>query len=253
MNNNCFETLCDVIAENGRMNSFKIKHRNAAKCVFANDDISYEIIYDSDSSQVELFQAQEESLKKISLWLLSEKESSSKDIRMIAEDFIESMAGKPSVKKNQIIKKAKEDESNITGLFVANRMATVFPELKDSIQKEKENYEIFRAATFIKENVLPKINELLKLENQKSKINKIGKLLSELYQNGTLDARSIITMAILNGIEPEQSYDVLRSAISPELQKAWDAALKYKGKTVKPEKAKKIKSMLSRALEAQNG
>ncbi len=80
-------------------------------------------------------------------------------------------------------------------------------------------------------------------------IKKLGKLLSDLYSNGTKDVRSIITMVVLNRIE---NTAPLQECLSEELKKAWEHSLKYKGKEVKPEKIKKRSSLMSKALEYQN-
>ena len=129
-------------------------------------------------------------------------------------------------------------------------MATFFPELKDPIQQEKDQYEEFRAVKFSREFILPQVNEFIKTEKNTSKISKFGKTLSELYQNSGLSVKSIVTIVILNGLS-EENETKLKQYLSDELQKSWEAAKKYKGKKVKPEKPKKKKSLLSRALEAQ--
>ena len=81
-------------------------------------------------------------------------------------------------------------------------------------------------------------------------MNKLGKLLGDLYHNGGLDVRSVITMGIFCGLS-DKSATALRSLVSDELAKAFDAALKYKGKNVKPKKIRTKKSFLSKLLEAQ--
>ena len=160
------------------------------------------------------------------------------------------MVGKEKVAVRQIRKKLNENENNITELFFANRMATFFPELKELIHQEKEQYEEFRAVTFSKKFILPKVNSYIESEKNTSKISKFGKTLSELYQNAGLSVKSIITIVILNGISEENEIK-LKQYLSDELKKAWEAAKKYKGKKVKPEKPKKKNSLLSKALAAQ--
>ncbi len=216
--------------------------------------MGYEIVYNNENNQIILSAADvdSEERKALSSWLLDNDSANQKDAEMIAKDFIDAMVGQEkSAVKQQTKRKSSADESNITGLFFANRMVNIFPELKDEIQTEKECYIEFRPAIFAKEHILPKINELLCEEKEKTKINKLAKLLSDLYQNGNLDVRSVITMAILNNIENEVAVNNLKPSLSEELQKGWHAALKYKGKKVKPEKPKKKSSFISKALSAQ--
>ena len=96
---------------------------------------------------------------------------------------------------------------------------------------------------------MPKVQQLLQSGN-KQQINKLCGLLSTQYSNGDADTRSIITIVILNSV-PEDKQDTVKAELSEDLQKAWKAALKFKGKKVRPEKPKKkTKSRVDR-LQAQ--
>ncbi|MGN1043642.1 MAG: hypothetical protein ACI4PR_02420 [Acutalibacteraceae bacterium] len=251
MEKNYFDTICDTIYQNEKIKKFSVKNKKENYILISNDIISYEIKYHTDSKQITLCSCNKEddSSKIISTWLLDEN-SSQKDLNLISDDFITSMVGKEKVAVRQIRKKLNENENNITELFFANRMATFFPELKELIHQEKEQYEEFRAVTFSKKFILPKVNSYIESEKNTSKISKFGKTLSELYQNAGLSVKSIITIVILNGISEENEIK-LKQYLSDELKKAWEAAKKYKGKKVKPEKPKKKNSLLSKALAAQ--
>ncbi len=255
MNKNYFEVICNFIIESERMKKFDSKMQDSNTCVLNAEDICYEIKYDAVQKQVKLgvCKAEGEDYKMLSTWMLDGENSSQKDSEMIAKDFIETMVGtdKNVVRQHQARAKNNEDESNVTGMFFANRMANVFPELKQAVQIEKECYSEFRLAKFTRENITPKINELLAEGKDKSKLGKLFKLLGELYQNGNMDVRSVITMVVLNGIEGEHSVDLAKELITPELTKIWDAASKFKGKTVKPEKPKKQGAFMTKMLEAQ--
>lgn len=252
--NSCFESLIGYICDDERIKKFDVASKSEDSVVLQKGEEVFQIKYEENAKQVKLnlLDNDKKYVSNASSWLLDSENMAKKDLDFISKDFISTMVGKDKMKSSKTKKKSKSsDESKVTGLFFANRMVNIFPDLKAEIQEEKENYEEFRAATFAKEHILPKVCELLKLENEKQRINKLAKLLSDLYKNGTLDARSIITIVILNNIEDEKSIECLKSAVSEELLKAWNAALKYKGKTVKPEKPKK-KSLLSKALEAQS-
>lgn len=250
MEKNNFSIICDAICQNEKIKKFSVKNKKESYLMLSNDTVSYEIKYDDSSKQITLSLCNDDNSSKIiSAWLLDEN-SSQKDIKLITDDFVTSMGGKGKNPVRQSKKKSDENENNITGLFFANRMATFFPELKDKIQQEKEQYEEFRSIKFSREFILPQINEFIKTEKNTSKISKFGKTLSELYQNSGLSVKSIITMVILNSLS-EENENKFKQYLSEELQKSWEAAKKYKGKKVKPEKPKKNSSLLSKALAAQ--
>ena len=249
MAKNYFEVIYDEMLKNEKI--VKLKTEKTSETVFKilNSGITYEISYDEKEKKVTLKAASNETKEEkiISSWLLDSEKSTQKDAKLIAEDFIESIAGKTKTIINQIKKKDSSGNNN-SGLFLANRMATFFPELKENIQTEKETYESFREATFAKDFILPLINSYIKSETNKSKLSKLGKTLSELYKTSGLNIRSIITMAILNGLDEENSK--FSEFLSDELKSAWEHSKKYKGKKVKPEKVKKP-SLLARAMKIQ--
>ena len=72
-----------------------------------------------------------------------------------------------------------------------------------------------------------------------------------LYDNGNLDTRACITIVILNSVCDcsEKAIEKLQKNLSEDLNHAWKAAKKYKGKKVKPEKRKTKKSFFEKALE----
>lgn len=249
MDKNYFEAIYEEILKNEKIKKLKTEKTSENSFKILKEDITYEISYNEKEKQVTLKAISNETKeeKNISSWLLDNQTSSQKDVKLITKDFIESIAGKTKTIINQIKKKDSSGNNN-SGLFFANRMATFFPELKENIQNEKETYESFREATFAKEFILPSINNYIKTETNKSKLNKLGKTLSELYKTSGLNIRSIITMVILNGLDEENTK--FSESLSDELKSAWEHAKKYKGKKVKPEKAKK-QSLFAKAMKAQ--
>ncbi len=245
MSKSCFEEFYNLISEFEQMKKFEISQPEKDKILLKKENQTYEIFHSASEKRIVL----RNDNANISTWLFDDENLSKKDLNMIAQDFAEALnQSTPKTAKNAK-KKCPNDESNVTGLFFANRMVNIFPEIKDDIYIEKECYSEFRAVTFTKEILIPKINNLL--SNPKAnhmEIKKLGKLLSDLYSNASLDVRSIITIGLLNNLNNEA---VLQNFLSDELKKAWQHALKYKGKKVKPEKQKKKASFMSKALEYQ--
>lgn len=261
---NYFESVCSVISANKNMENFTINKLGEYMVEFVGDSSKYTMEYDANKSLIKLFRCSENcggekdsenkvkiEQKVISSWLMEFEKCTSKDVNMIAADFIQEMADKEKkLSPTQTRKKRTSDENNITGLFFANRMASVFPKIKEQIQEEKNFGNDFRIVGFTQTHILPCIEELLNSGKQKSEMNKLGKLLGDLYHNGGLDVRSVITMGIFCSLS-DKSATALRSLASDELAKAFDAAMKYKGKNVKPKKIRAKKSFLSKLLEAQ--
>ena len=256
MSKNYFETVCEIISSNEKTKNFEFNKNGEYSVTFRKDDKCYEVEYDDQKNLICIFSVDgaSEGKKMISSWLMEFDKCTSKDVNMIANDFIQTMAGDTVKKGNQSkTRKNSENHDSVTSLFFANRMASVFPKLKDKIQEEKNHNNDIKIATFTQENILPCVKEFLATEQNKSRINKFGKTLSDLYHTGSLDVRSVITMGILCGLdEKTKESGYLRSALSEELAKAWKASLKYKGKKVRPEKLKTKKSFMAKLLEAQN-
>lgn len=251
MDRNCFEIIYDTLINSDKLKDFKIEKSKNNTLTLTNSNSSYEINFDPPTSKINLWAKNASGeIKKLSSWLLN-TEFSQKDLTMISNDFIETMIGKEQITLKAKKQKNSSDDSNVTGIFFANRMATIFPELKEKIQDEKNSYEEFRSAFFAKNDILPTINNFLKNEKNVSRAKKLGKLISDLYKNATLDVKSIITMAILNGLDESVISKDFEDSLGNELLKSWGYAKKYKNKKVKPEKPKKRKSLLSQALNAQ--
>lgn len=244
-----------MILTSERMKKFEFTKEGEFTAKFQDNECLYEIAYDAEKSLISIFSVSKNGAnrKTISSWLMEFEKCTSKDVNMIASDFIDIMAG--STEKNSSNKLQKKsnigDENSVTGLFFANRMASMFPDLKEEIQNEKRETGNIKIALFTENKILPCVEDFLIREKNKSRIKKFGNLLSDLYHSGTLDVRSVITMGILCRINNKSAEENLKNAISDELLKAWKASLKYKGKKIKPEKLKIKKSFFSRLLEAQ--
>lgn len=62
-----------------------------------------------------------------------------------------------------------------------------------------------------------------------------------------MDARSVITAAILNSMD-DASYTVVKEKLSDDLAKVYKFSRGLKGKKIKPEKKKKSKKIVARNL-----
>lgn len=147
-------------------------------------------------------------------------------------------------------KKKSDDENNANPLFLMNRIANIFPELKDAVLEEKENYENFRGVTFAREKAMPFVKETLTSGMPKDKFKKLCTVFSNLYASGDLDTKAIITIVFLNSIDDTTARENIENTVSEELKAAMKEAFKLKGKKIKPEKIKKKSTFISDTLSA---
>ena len=142
-------------------------------------------------------------------------------------------------------RRTKDNERSVDPLFFLNRLVNFFPELKEEINEEKIVYGQVRAVTFVRSQVVPKVSRLLKSSPKTGTLEKLGSLLGDMYKDGDLDLRSVVTIALLNQLD-DQDFETLKPHLGEELQKAVRFTRKLKGKKVKPEKKKKEKKVVAR-------
>lgn len=264
MEQNAFELITQKVGEALQERGFEpVKdtaeaERGVQCAVFGDDDLAYSILYRSEQKRFELRKCNmtddgpDGKWKSISAWLYDPAEDSPDQLQNIVADFTDSVAGpKPKAAARQKKKRRKDDDNNVDPIFLFNRFVGIFPELKDEMSEERENYDDIRSVTFAREKLLPKIDALTSFGGDPATAGRCATLLNELYGSGDLDVRSIITIVLLNGLS-EKSIETLRPLFSPELEKAFKSGLKMKGKKVKPEKKKKASRIMASTLNDMN-
>lgn len=226
--------------------------------LFTSDTTAYSVVYFVEKKHMVMRscamteEGPDNEWKTLATWMFDPETDTQKEANSIANDFVDNCTNTAAIKRAKNAKKKKkkgEDEGNADPLFLAKRFVTLFPELKSEIKYEEDSYFPFRGVTFTRASIVPKVQQLLQSGN-KQQINKLCGLLSTQYSNGDADTRSIITIVILNSV-PEDKQDTVKAELSEDLQKAWKAALKFKGKKVRPEKPKKKKKSMVDRLQAQ--
>lgn len=233
-------------------------NENELLALFLSEDLAYNIIYYKGKMRMVLRLCSvvdgqpDNKWKSVATWLFDPDADSEKEAESIALDFIETIEGpKQTAIAQSQKKKKKENESNVDSLFFANRMVNYFPELKDEILYEKTHYETFRGITFAQEKILPKFKEFVAQQEGKE-MSKFSQFLNDLYENGDLDVKGIISYILINSIEDKAQREKLFENFSDQNIKILDAAYTLKGKKIKPEKPKKKRvGMYTKALENQ--
>lgn len=216
---------------------------NELVALFTGEAIAYSVVYYIDKMHMVLRscsmteEGPDNEWSTMATWMFNPETDGTKEAESIANDFTDTVSGAAVVKRVKQAKRKKSDEGNADPLFLAKRFVTFFPELKADIKSEQEDYEEFRGVHFIRTYVISRVNALLE-RGAKNEVNKLAQMISTQYTNGDMDARSIITIVLLNSID-EKHMEKFKPLLSEELQKAWSYALKMKGKKVKPEKPQK--------------
>ena len=234
---------------------------NELVTLYTGESTAYSVIYYKDKKHMVMRScdmadgAPDNEWKTIATWMFDPATDTEREADSIANDFVENVSAptfKP-VAKQKKKKKKDSDDGNADPVFFSKRLIAVFPELRDEIREEQESYEEFRAVTFTKTHILPKVKALM-ANGSKSEIDKLSEILSAQYSYGDIDTRPLITIVILNSITDADQKEAIKDSMSDDLKKAWAAAEKYRGKKVKPAKQKKpsfMQKIMAESLENQ--
>lgn len=225
--------------------------------VFTTKEVAYSLLYDEKAQHFELRSASldEDGVpgewRRLSLWLFDEKTGDRGDAESIANDFLDVVKGPKRMQQvQQKRKRGKDEERNIDPLFFLNRLVNVFPEVKEEMNKEKIVYGQVRPVTFVKENVVPKCEALAARSPDGEAMRKLCALLDDMYKNGDLDLRSIVTSVLLNGLS-SQAFSTVQGQLGDELKKSTRFSRRLKGRDIKPEKKKKQEKVEARLDSAR--
>ena len=259
MEQNAFKLISEKVGEalskQGFTEAGKQQDSENRSVLYTSDSSAYSVVYDKEKKHFELRSCDIENgkpnlkWKSISVWLFDADTDDVSEAGSISNDFVETIEGpKQTAQIKKKKKRKKDDENNPDPVFFFNRFVGVFPELRDEMNQERALYGDIRAVSFSREHLLPKLEELCTKSHEKEKIKRCCDLLNDMYVAGDMDVRSIITIVLLNGIKNEAAIENMKPNFSDELQKAFNCGLKFKGKTVKPEKKKKKSKLVAENL-----
>jgi len=215
--------------------------------IFAAEEVAYSLLYDQKRKSFLLRSANLGSggkpgtWRQLSAWLFDQQEGDRSDVESIINDFLEVVRGPKRVEMvRQQRKRSKGEDRNVDPMFFINRLVHLFPDLKDPLNEEKIVYGQVRYITFIKKNVLPELESLLRTYPDSEPAQRLAALLDDMYKNGDLDLRSIVSYVVIDGLSIE-SFNALYELLGDDLKKASKPARKLIGKNIKPEKKKNKK------------
>ena len=228
---------------------------DAGKLVmFVAADVAYGRLYDVKNQRFELRsttltdEGKPGKWRSLSLWLYDEKEGTKADAESILNDFLEVVRGPKRVAVVQQKRRGKDGERSVDPLFFVNRLVNIFPELKEELNQEKITYGQVRYVTFVKAHVAPRCEDLALKYPDSDPMKKLCSLLDDMYKDGDLDTRSIVTVGLLNSVS-DSAFAVFSQRVGEELQKNLKYTRRLKGKKIKPEKKKKKKKVVAKPLD----
>ncbi len=246
-----FDLIAEKVGEELEKNGYtrqKVASEGEGKdlvALFTGQNIAYSVAYFTDRQQMVLRscamtdEGPDNEWKTLSTWLYDDVVATQKDAESIANDFVDGVSNASAIKRAKQVKqkKKKSDDGTADPKFLAKRFVTYFPELKEEIKSEEDCYYPFRGATFAKEHIAPKLKPYIAKANRKE-LEKLSGVFNLQYGNGDADTRSIITIVLLNSLSQDE-FDKLYEYFDEDLSRAAEAARKYIGKEVKPEKPPK--------------
>lgn len=226
--------------------------------MFATDEVAYSLLYDKKRQRFELRsttlsgEGKPGDWRSLALWLFDSEEGTKADAESIANDFLEIVQGPKRIAAIQGAKKKKRgEENNIDPQFFFNRLVGVFPELKEDMNTERIVFGKVRFATMAREVIAPKCQALAKSNKTGEGFTKLCTLFNDMYKDGDLDLRAVITHGIFNAMDDDAMAAVAEN-FSEELQKIYKCSRKLKNKKIKPEKVKKKNPVVAAALNNAN-
>lgn len=251
MDFNAFDLICEMLlvelSEQGFNPPVPYEDPDGRAEMFVNDDIAYSVVYNRKNMLFELRstsfddKGQPTEWRRLASWLYDEQTSDKTDARSIANDFIDIARGPKRVAITTKKKKRnKNDERTVDPQFFMNRLANLFPELKDAMNQERIVYGQIRYASFARDKAAPLCESLALHYPNSEPYKRLCEIFSDMYQNGDLNVRSILTISILNNVS-ESAYQTFKDDLSDELKKNTVYTRKLIGKKIKPEKPKKEK------------
>ena len=249
------EGLQEELAKQGFGPAQPLEDPAGKAVMFATEEVAYSLLYDEKHQR---FQLRSTSLEEdgtpgewrgLSLWLYDEAEGTRADAESILSDFLEVVQGPKRVAMVQQKRhRGKDDERVVDPLFFMNRLANLFPQVKEALNEEKIVYGQVRYVTFVKEKVLPLCEELAAKKPHGDTMKKLCSLLDDMYRDGDMDLRSIVTAAFLNGLS-DSAFETVQEQLGDELKKCAKYTRKLRGKKIKPEKKKRQKKVVAEPLD----
>lgn len=215
--------------------------------IFTDGEVSLKLVYAPELKRFYLFRGEadcaDDAFEQIQTYYYETTDDKAADLReamSVANEFSENFASPAPIVAAPASSRASErkdrENDETSAIFFVNRIPGVLPECREPLLQHKAHYEMLLPNKFCSEVVNAAVAKLLSDKTQKNKAEEFFAFLEKMYFSGDMDVKSIITMTILNNISGEERIAYVEEMLSSDMNKAWRAARRFIGKTVKPEK-----------------
>ncbi len=177
---------------------------------FTKDDITIRLL--SHDNLLDITEkAGEGEFVKVESNLLDLESYEDRDIKSLSNEIIETVSTSYGKKAKQVQKKAPQTVSKTAAKngaeydanTLANRISTLYPELKDAYKENFQTYDEFLGEDFFVNHANKYIMETIR-SNDIQTLKKLFKILSDIYENGSNDVQDLVVVTILGEINNDQ-------------------------------------------------
>ena len=177
--------------------------------------------YDSGENKITLLGSADKNAapadcKQLSMWLLEPSVHDEKDVRSIANDFVETMESNFATAKAKDISKvklpkavsknqAKSGVASYDAQTLCNRFVMLYPEYKDALKQNLLDYDELLAADFAEKYIAPKMIEVLDGGDTKEQ-KKFFLMLNDVYEDGLNEVQDLIAVVIMSRMDNKPAY-----------------------------------------------
>ncbi len=134
-----------------------------------------------------------------------------RDIKSLSNEILETVSTSYGKKAKQAQKKAPQTISKTAAKngaeydanTLANRIATLYPELKDAYKENFQTYDEFLGEDFFVNHANKYIMNTIR-SNDTQTMKKLFKILSDIYENGSNDVQDLVVVTILGEIDNDK-------------------------------------------------
>lgn len=143
--------------------------------------------------------------------LLDLDDCDERSIKSLCNEINDTVVSSHGKKARQVAKKAPttvsktaaKNGANYDAYTLASRIVTVYPELKDALKDNVQTYPEFLGDDFFVNHANKYIIDTIRA-NDKQKIKKLFKILSDIYENGTNDVQDLVVVTILGELNNDK-------------------------------------------------
>ena len=143
--------------------------------------------------------------------LLDLDDCDERSIKSLCNEITDTVATSHGKKAKQAAKKAPQTISKTAAKngtaydanTLANRIATLYPELKDAYKENFQTYDEFLGEDFFVNHANAYIMNTLR-SNDSAQLKKLFKILSDIYENGSNDVQDLVVVTILGEIDNDK-------------------------------------------------